>query len=50
MGWFQLNIEGSMRGVNRPLLNIIRRSLEETVIPEEWKRAIVTAIFKKGAK
>ena len=43
-------IKGSLKGVKRPLLNIFRRSLEETVIPQEWKRANVTAIFKKGAK
>ena len=43
-------VKGSLTGVERPLLNIFRRSLEETVIPQEWKRANVTAIFKKGAK
>ena len=34
----------------KPLLNIFRRSLEETVITDEWKIANVTAIFKKGVK
>jgi len=33
--------------VKRPLLNIFRRSLEESIIPEEWNRANVTAILKK---
>jgi len=28
---------GSLKGVKRPLLNICR-SLEESVIPEEWRR------------
>ena len=40
-------VKGSLKGVKRPLINIFRRSLEETVIPQEWKRANVTAIFKK---
>ena len=43
-------VEGSLKRVRRPLLNIFRKSLEETVIPQEWKRANVTSIFKKGAK
>ena len=40
-------IKGSIRGVMKPLLNIFRRSLEETVITDEWKIANVAAIFKK---
>ena len=40
-------VKGSLKGVRRPLLNIFSWSLEETVIPQEWKRANVTAIFKK---
>jgi hypothetical protein len=43
-------VKGSIEGVKKPLLKIFRRSLEETGIPDEWKRANVTAIFKKGAK
>lgn len=43
-------VKGSLKGVKGPLLNIFKRSLEETVIPKEWKQANVTAIFKKGAK
>ena len=43
-------VKGSIQGVKKPLLNIFRRSMEESLIPEEWKRANVTAIFKKGAK
>ena len=40
-------VKGSIRGVRKPLLNLIKRSLEETIIPDEWKRANVTAILKK---
>jgi len=29
---------------------IFRRSLESGVVPEDWRRANVTPIFKKGAK
>ena len=43
-------VKGSKQCVKKPLLNIFRRSMEESVIPEEWKRANVTAIFKKGVK
>ena len=40
-------VKGSLKGVKRSSLNIFRRSLKETVIPQKWKRANVTAIFKK---
>ena len=43
-------VKGSIRGVRKPLLNLMTRSLEETIIPDEWKRANVTVVFKKGAK
>jgi len=38
-------VKGSIRGVRKPVLNLIKRSLEKTIIPDEWKRANVTAIF-----
>jgi hypothetical protein len=33
-----------------PLVDIFRKSLDKGEIPEDWKNANVTAIFKKGAK
>ena len=33
-----------------PLSILFNMSLEEGQIPDEWKRAEVTAIFKKGTK
>ena len=39
-----------MKGIKQSLSDIFRRSIEETVISGEWKRANVTPIFKKGAK
>ena len=33
-----------------PLLKIFRKSLEEDRIPEDWKMARVSPIFKKGSK
>jgi len=43
-------VKGSIRGVLKSLLNLIKRSLEETIITDEWKRVNITAIFKKGAE
>ena len=36
--------------VVKPMVEIFKRSMDEGQIPLEWKRANVTAIFKKGSK
>ena len=36
--------------ISEPLSNIFNRSLEESVVPTEWKDAGVTPLFKKGKK
>ncbi|KAF2351887.1 Reverse transcriptase domain, partial [Trinorchestia longiramus] len=36
--------------ISEPLTNIFTRSLETGIIPDDWKRANVTPIFKKGNK
>ncbi|KAF2348222.1 Reverse transcriptase domain [Trinorchestia longiramus] len=36
--------------ISEPLTNIFNRSLETGMVPEDWKRANVTPIFKKEKK
>ena len=33
-----------------PLLLLFSKSLNESTVPQEWKRANVTPIFKKGSR
>ena len=37
-------------GLMKPLVQLMRGSLENAVVPEDWKRPNVSAIFKKGDK
>ena len=36
--------------ITQPLYNIFIKSLDSSVIPQDWKHARVTAIYKKGSK
>ena len=36
--------------LGKPLTDIFTKSLEQGILPREWKHANVTAIFKKGKK
>ncbi|KAF2360817.1 hypothetical protein FHG87_008429 [Trinorchestia longiramus] len=36
--------------ISKPLTNIFNRSLETGIVPDDWKRANVTPVFKKGNK
>jgi hypothetical protein len=45
------NLPQSIQEEAAPALRIIyQRSMDERVLPEDWRRANVTPIFKKGAK
>ena len=43
-------LQGISDIISIPLAIIYRKSLDEGVVPQEWKRAHVTPIFKKGDK
>ena len=43
-------VKGCSEGLMEPLVQLMRGSLENAVVPEDWKRANVSVIFKKGDK
>jgi ribonucleases P/MRP protein subunit RPP40 len=43
-------VKGSSKGLMEPLVALMKGSLENAVVPEDWKTANVTAIYKKGDK
>ena len=43
-------IKGCANGVGTPLELIFKKSMSTAEIPDDWKKANVTAIFKKGSK
>jgi len=36
--------------ISRPLWILFQKSLQEGAVPDDWKRANVTPIFKKGSR
>ena len=36
--------------ISRPLCKLFNKSIEEGIVPKDWKKAKITAIFKKGKK
>ena len=36
--------------ISQPLAIIFRKSVAEGVVPQEWKRANITPVFKKGSR
>ena len=43
-------LKGIAETITMPLTEIYRKSLEEGVIPKDWKKTNVTPIFKKRIK
>jgi hypothetical protein len=43
-------VKGCSEGLMEPLVQLMRGSFENTIVPEDWKRANVSVIFKKGDK
>ena len=43
-------IEQTKNNITKPLLKIFKKSIEESKLPNAWKSANVTAIFKKGER
>ena len=43
-------VKGSSKGIMEPLVSLMKEALEKTVVPEDWKIANVSAIYKKGDK
>ena len=43
-------LKESQFSLKRPLQNIFQKSIDESILPEVWKEANVTPIFKKGNK
>jgi Reverse transcriptase (RNA-dependent DNA polymerase) len=43
-------LKETMYEVAEPLRIIFTRSLNETIVPHDWKSAVVTPIFKKGSR
>lgn len=39
---------GRSKGIMEPMISLLRSSLDKGVVPDDWKRANVTAIYKKG--
>ena len=39
-----------VKEISEPLAIIYNKSLSEGVVPQEWKRANITPLFKKGAR
>ena len=39
-----------VKEISEPLAIIYNKSLSEGVVPQEWKRANITPLFKKGSR
>ena len=49
-GWHPYFLRELANELCKPLSILFRKSLRERVVPNEWLRALITAIHKKGAK
>ena len=50
MGYQQNCLRKLLRKISTPLAKLFNLSLEEGIVPSEWKEANITPLFKKGSR
>ena len=43
-------LKESVEQISTPLVKVFNFSLEEGIVPSEWKEANITPLFKKGSR
>ena len=49
-GWHPRVFKETAEALTPPLLILLRKSLDEGSLPDDWKKGNITAIYKKGSK
>ena len=50
MGYHKKLLKYIIKQISTPLAKVFTLSLEESIVPSEWKEANITPLFKKGSK